>query len=233
MCSPRIVAWRLRKKSRPFRPISSKLTCAAERSCTKRCAPLMRLVLNAPARPLSPVISTSRIRRSSRRASKGFSATRSSPAAAAATLPSTLRSIPAYGRDARVRSCARRSLAAETIFMALVICCVFLTERMRRRISMRLGICLYRRGHFADEADLELLDRTPHLGFQFLVQRLLGLDFLEDSRVGALHESIQAFFELAALLDREIVEISLGARVDDHDLLFERERMILALLEDL
>src|ERR1035438_8959912 len=41
-----------------------------------------------------------------------------------------------------VRSCARRSLAAETIFMALVICCVFLTERMRRRISIKLGMCL-------------------------------------------------------------------------------------------
>src|ERR1017187_444120 len=41
-----------------------------------------------------------------------------------------------------VRSCARRSFAAETIFMALVICCVFLTERMRRRISIKLGMCL-------------------------------------------------------------------------------------------
>src|SRR5450759_2800254 len=40
-----------------------------------------------------------------------------------------------------VRSCARRSFAAETIFMALVICCVFLTERMRRRISIKLGMC--------------------------------------------------------------------------------------------
>ena len=38
------------------------------------------------------------------------------------------------------RSCARRSFAAETIFMALVICCVFLTERMRRRKSIRLGM---------------------------------------------------------------------------------------------
>src|ERR1035437_1637535 len=43
-----------------------------------------------------------------------------------------------------VRSCARRSFAAETIFMALVICCVFLTERMRRRISIKLGMSLCR-----------------------------------------------------------------------------------------
>jgi hypothetical protein len=33
------------------------------------------------------------------------------------------------------RSWARRSLAAETIFMALVICRVFFTLRMRRRKS--------------------------------------------------------------------------------------------------
>jgi hypothetical protein len=31
-------------------------------------------------------------------------------------------------------------LAAETIFMALVICCVFLTLRIRRRMSIVLGM---------------------------------------------------------------------------------------------
>src|SRR5215212_6616107 len=39
-----------------------------------------------------------------------------------------------------MRSCARRSLDAATIFMALVICCVDLTARTRRRISNREGI---------------------------------------------------------------------------------------------
>jgi hypothetical protein len=37
-------------------------------------------------------------------------------------------------------SWARRSFAAETIFMALVICCVFFTERIRRRKSMSEGM---------------------------------------------------------------------------------------------
>ena len=36
--------------------------------------------------------------------------------------------------------CARRNLAAETIFMAEVICCVELTEAMRVRTSLRLAI---------------------------------------------------------------------------------------------
>jgi len=37
-------------------------------------------------------------------------------------------------------SWARRSLAAETIFMALVICWVLFTERMRLRMSRRLAM---------------------------------------------------------------------------------------------
>src|SRR5262249_5643433 len=224
---------RLRKKSRPFRPINSSLTEAPECSKINRCAPLIRFELKAPASPLSPVISTSKIRCAGRCASSGFSAARSSVAAAAATFARTFRNSEPYGRDAITRSCARRSFAAETIFMALVICCVFLTERMRRRISIRLGICLYRRGHIADETDLELLDRAPHLGFQFLIQRLLGPDLLEDARVRALHECVQALFELAALLHWNIVQEALRTGVDNHDLLFQRQRMILPLLQDL
>ena len=38
------------------------------------------------------------------------------------------------------RSCARRSFAAATIFIAFVICCVFFTLRIRRRMSMRLAM---------------------------------------------------------------------------------------------
>ena len=44
--------------------------------------------------------------------------------------------------------------------MALVICCVFLTERMRRRMSIRLGIgyAFAAAVCSASEALLELLD---------------------------------------------------------------------------
>jgi len=41
------------------------------------------------------------------------------------------------GAGAHHRSCARRSLAAATIFMALVIFCVFRTDRMRVRMKRR------------------------------------------------------------------------------------------------
>ena len=51
------------------------------------------------------------------------------------------RAVPkADGRAPIIRSCARRSFDAATIFIALVICCVFLTDLMRRRMSKRLGI---------------------------------------------------------------------------------------------
>ena len=42
---------------------------------------------------------------------------------------------------AAMRSCARRSRDAATIFIALVICCVDLTARIRRRMSMSEGMC--------------------------------------------------------------------------------------------
>ena len=46
----------------------------------------------------------------------------------------------AYGRAATMASWARRSLAAETIFIALVICWVLFTDRMRFRMSRRLAM---------------------------------------------------------------------------------------------
>jgi hypothetical protein len=45
-----------------------------------------------------------------------------------------------YGRAARIRSCARRNFAADTMRMARVICCVFLTLWIRRFRSRRLGM---------------------------------------------------------------------------------------------
>src|ERR1700676_1666539 len=52
-----------------------------------------------------------------------------------------------------VRSCARRNFAAETTFMALVICRVFTTLRIRRRMSRMLAILV---------ASTELLVPSKH-----------------------------------------------------------------------
>src|SRR5436305_88752 len=140
-----------------------------------RSAPLIKFVLKAPARPLSPVTSTSRIFCSGRCASSGFAAAPPWAPAAAATFARTFRSSAPYGRAAITRSCARRSLAAETIFMALVICCVFFTERIRRRISIRLGMCRYRL-QLRQEAGLEFFDERDDLAAQLVIQRLFGGD---------------------------------------------------------
>src|SRR5689334_23200156 len=111
-----------------------------------------------------------------------------------------------------VRSCARRNFAAETIFMALVICCVFFTERMRRRMSIRLGMRYFVLRY---KPRFELFDHGLDLGGQVVIQRLLGGNFFEDSAVRILYEAVQLLLELAALVDGEIVQIALGAGPDD------------------
>src|SRR5476651_1648872 len=49
-------------------------------------------------------------------------------------------SLLAYGRNCTIALVARFNLAAETIFMALVICCVELTELIRFLTSFKLAI---------------------------------------------------------------------------------------------
>src|SRR5579884_321359 len=117
----------------------------------KRWTMRRRLELNAPARPRSLLTTMSWMRFSSRDCRRGRSETLSLFCDAAARFASTRAIMLAYGREASARSCARRSLAAETIFMALVICWVFLTLRMRRRMSIKLGINPY----FADPGPLQ------------------------------------------------------------------------------
>src|SRR5947207_7471998 len=100
------------------------------------------------------------------------------------------------------RSCARRSLAAETIFMALVICCVFLTERMRRRISIRLGMGGF--GLVRDEARLVLVEQLGDAAAQIVVERLLGADIVENLAMRGFGEGIETGLELAAEPDVDI-----------------------------
>ena len=49
-------------------------------------------------------------------------------------------------------SCARRNLAAATIFIARVICCVLVTDAMRLLICFKEGMLTYR-----DRITLEML----------------------------------------------------------------------------
>src|SRR5262245_2214579 len=99
----------------------------------------MAFVLKLPQSPLSPVTTMTSVLlsgRGSRTVSNGWieGSTR------VATLDRTRCICDAYGRAFMMRSCARRSFDAATIFIALVICCVFLTARIRRRRSIRDGM---------------------------------------------------------------------------------------------
>ncbi len=137
-CSNRTSNPRRLKNSLPLRPTRPSVhDCLL--STTKWPAALITLVLKLPHSPLSAVTTMTSVRLSafgSRTVSSGWidGSTRE------ATLPSTRCICTAYGRALMTRSCARRSFDAATIFIALVICCVFLTARIRRRRSIRDGI---------------------------------------------------------------------------------------------
>src|SRR6185312_8971216 len=95
-------------------------------------------------------------------------------------------------------SWARRSLAAATIFMALVIFCVDWTLRIRRRKVLRLGIGSLR----------ELLDEVGEKGLQLVVGLLddlaLVADRAEDRALGTQCREHRAF-ELANAIDCESI----------------------------
>src|SRR5688500_2936585 len=109
-----------------------------------------------------------------------------------------------------IRSCARLSFEAATIFMALVICCVFLTARTRRRRSMsdgitgRLGGGRSLRREIAREQFHGLVERALEL----IVELLLLGDAAEQLRMARLEILVQPGLEGADLGCRDGVQIA-------------------------
>src|SRR6476659_2510444 len=114
----------------------------------------------------------------------------------AATLDSTRCICTAYGRAFTTRSCARRSFEAATIFIAFVICCVFLTARIRRRRSISDGIwTLPALGAFWPSCDgclpgreiaCEFLHSSVESALQLIVELLLLDNPREHPRISRL-----------------------------------------------
>src|SRR4030095_12032048 len=104
-----------------------------------------------------------------------------SPPAALTRFPSTSPILLAYGRAARMRSWARRSLAAATSFMARVIFCVDWTARssrwMSRSVAMPSGGLDALRGH---ELGLGLADRLRQRPAERVADLLLVADLGQD-----------------------------------------------------
>src|ERR1700757_2096954 len=123
-------------------------------------------------------------------------------------------------------SWARRSLAAATIFMALVIFCVDWTLRILNRKVLRLGIGVLR----------ELLGEVGQKRLQLVVGLLddlaLVADRGQDRALGAQRIEQMALV-LADAIDRQAVEEAPGARVDRGDLFLDRHRLVLTLLQEL
>src|SRR5262252_3003106 len=122
-------------------------------------------------------------------------------------------------------SWARRSLAAATIFMALVIFCVDWTLRILRRKLLRLGIPALR----------ELVGEVGQEGLQLVVGLLddlaLVADRAQDRALGAQRVE-QVPLEFADTIDRQAIEEAARAGIDRGHLLLDRHRLILVLLQE-
>src|SRR6516164_1337982 len=166
----------------------------------KRSGAFSTLELKAPASPRSPVtimmstVFSGRVSRNSGCSGIPVSGSRSS--ARLTTDCKTLVSICAKGRACKARSWARRSFAAETIFMALVICRVFFTLRIRRRRSstfaIALSACLCHCLAFGDELFLVLLDDARHPVAQLVIEDLLFLNGAQQPRIAGVHEFVES-----------------------------------------
>ena len=138
MYSLRIGTCRLRKKSRAFRPTANSTTSSTFPSFSRRnrLAARRRFELKPPQSPRSEVTT----RRATFFVSRGARSGCASWPARPATDWTTSRIWRAYGRAATMASCARLSFAADTIFIAFVICWVLFTLPIRFRIARRFAM---------------------------------------------------------------------------------------------
>src|SRR5262249_13064103 len=142
-----------------------------------------------------------------------------------------------------MRSWALRSFEAATIFIAFVICCVFLTARIRRRRSISDGIWTLPAlaacwpscdGCFPGrEVACEFLHCRVEPALQLIVELLLFDYPREHLRIPRLDELEQFGLEGAHFRHRDVVQIPVRSREDDRHLPFDPQRLVLRLLEDL
>src|SRR4051794_37487127 len=195
-------------------------------------AALMTLVLKLPHRPRSALTTNNSDLPPARGVLRSSSNGCADGSTRAARLLNTRAISMANGRACWMRSCARRSRDAATIFMALVICCVDLTARTRRRMSMREGTRLRHLGRRGERL-AEFLEGRVQLALQRIVERLFLGELRHHRRAAGIEVAIQLDLVDAELLDRDRVEIPVGRGVDDRDLLLDAERLILRLLQHL
>src|SRR5262249_40950120 len=108
-----------------------------------------------------------------------------------------------------IRSCERRSFDAATIFIALVICCVFFTARIRRRGSISDGIRDPPRTHEGAKRKLFVSSCVRGSSCCGLSRREVSREFLD----GCIERVLQLVVEL--LLVAKVREQLRVARLDE------------------
>src|SRR5512139_75799 len=177
-------------------------------------------MLKAPQSPRSEVTSTMARRRTSRRRNTGWSESLD----AVARFRRTFRSSIPYGRAASTATWARRSLAAETISIVLVIWAVLPMERIRRRMSRSVAIGLGLRS--LRELRFVLLDGLLQLHLDRVGQLVLGAKVVHHVGEFLFEEVVEAVLEPAQDVHGKVVQVPVGAGVDDRDLSVHGQRAV-------
>src|SRR5579863_151289 len=233
------------------RPDAKNVTWRPSDSCSRAAATPARTIceLKAPARPRSPATSSSPTFWTDS-CSLRIGRFGSCPAASAASR--VIRLIAsAYGRRCSMRCSARRKRAAATISMARVIVRMFWTDEMRFRTSRCEGIVLLAQARArrlgGDDLDaflqrvalfVEVVAEVLGVLLDGLVDLLDGvigpvaaLDLLEQLGVAGLDGVRQAREEVLDAVGVDAIDVPVGGRVDLHDLLLDRDRLALTLVE--
>ena len=77
----------------------------------------------------------------------------------------------------------------------------------------------------------KLVQRLVHLGAEIIIQFALLDSISKNIRVLRLNKRIELLFVLLEGRKRKLIDESVGAGVDDQDLFFYRQRLVLILLE--
>src|SRR4051794_21255900 len=112
-----------------------------------------------------------------------------------------------------MRDCARASRAPATIFMARVIFWGDLVLEIRLRMTLSDGM-----SSSGLELRVEGFERRGEPLLHVVVDHLLLGDVGEKRLVGRLDERVELLLVAPERLDRELVQKSVDAREDDHDL---------------
>src|SRR6266851_573588 len=210
----------------PFLPIrwrSTLVPCASSCSIRRR-ASRIRFALKAPHSPRLDVTTTSATRRPALRGCRN-SGNRSASSGAYSSASTSARAA-AYGLAAITRSWARLSFEVATSSMVRVILRVFCTDLIRRRNSRGFAILARRDLLVLPDGGLE-----PRR--QVVAEHLAAPDFLGQLRMPGAHEVAKPLLPGFDLRDRHVVEKAVRDGEDDHDLLLDRHRLVLRLLQHL